>query len=509
MWRSIGLAVLFACLILLPNLGHRSLTDWDEGIYAEIAREMLAGHSWQAWLVPHWNGQLWFEKPPLQMWLTALSMRLFGLNAFAARLPSALAGVATVGLLHAFLLRRFGRPAAWAGAVVLLSAFGFQHVARAGETDALLSFFSLIAVMGLAEVQEARPRGWLLFWAGFGLAFMTKGAGSVTLPLTFLVMLVLDRPRTLRFAGSFWSGLLLFGVLVVPWHAVLFRRYGSAFLHEYLGFHVLHRATAAIEGHSTHPWFYLWVLLVSAPLFALLYPWACAKALAPQSKGDPPRGALRPFAIFALLTFCLFTAVRTRLPHYVAPVYPAFSALVGVFGAAWFRHREVARPGSRLRIAGAVVAAYAVCALATVHSRQSLHSPRLPDGRLTPDNRESAALLKRAVSSGRGSTAPGPLLVWRAEPAPITTDAFYGGRLVQPASPAATASPGETDRYSPAPASLEQVAQDGQLLLTQKALLPLLPPGLRFAPLAAGPTEIVGLLFRSRVASSTPRMTRH
>lgn len=152
-----ALAALLAAAVLLPLLGHRPLTDWDEGIYAEIAREMLATHTF---LIPHWNGHLWFEKPPLQMWLTAASLRLFGLNAFAARLPSALAGIATATVLHAWLQRRRNNLTAWLSTMLLLGAFGFQHVARVGETDTLLTLFSLIAVLGLAELLCRNPRGW-------------------------------------------------------------------------------------------------------------------------------------------------------------------------------------------------------------------------------------------------------------------------------------------------------------------------------------------------------------
>ena len=57
---STAIATLLACVVLLPLLGHKPLAEWDEGIYAEVSREMLGG----SWLAPHWNGQLWFEKPP-------------------------------------------------------------------------------------------------------------------------------------------------------------------------------------------------------------------------------------------------------------------------------------------------------------------------------------------------------------------------------------------------------------------------------------------------------------
>ena len=87
------LATLLACTVLLPLLGHKPLTNWDEGIYAEISREMLS----LGVIVPHWNYQPWFEKPPLMLWITALFFKLFGIHEFWARAGSALAGSTLAG----------------------------------------------------------------------------------------------------------------------------------------------------------------------------------------------------------------------------------------------------------------------------------------------------------------------------------------------------------------------------------------------------------------------------
>src|ERR1700744_1340202 len=84
------LATILACVVLLALLGHKPLTNWDEGIYAEISREMLS----LGVLVPHWNYQPWFEKPPLMFWITAAFFKIFGVSDFWARAGSAFSGVA-------------------------------------------------------------------------------------------------------------------------------------------------------------------------------------------------------------------------------------------------------------------------------------------------------------------------------------------------------------------------------------------------------------------------------
>src|SRR5947209_18884500 len=125
---STFLAVLLACVVLLPLLGYKPLTNWDEGIYAEVSREMLSLGP----LVPHWNYQPWFEKPPLMLWITAAFFKMFGVTEFWARAGSALSGVGTVALVHAWLARR-DILAAWLSSFILLSTFGFLHVCRVGE----------------------------------------------------------------------------------------------------------------------------------------------------------------------------------------------------------------------------------------------------------------------------------------------------------------------------------------------------------------------------------------
>ena len=65
---------------VLTALGGYGILDNNEGLYAEIPREMLASHDWRHWVIPHLNGLPYMEKPPLLYWLTALSFSLFGIT---------------------------------------------------------------------------------------------------------------------------------------------------------------------------------------------------------------------------------------------------------------------------------------------------------------------------------------------------------------------------------------------------------------------------------------------
>ncbi len=472
---SCVLAAALACIVLLPLLGHRSLAMWDEGIYAEIAREMLGRNP----LVPMWSYHPWFEKPPLLFWMTAALFRIFGVTEFWARAASAFSGVATVAILHRFMARRFGLLAAWSGSIILLSTFGYLHVCRAGEMDALLALGETIAVLGLVLVNEQRPIGWLIFWMGFAAAFMTKGAASIVLLLTLVGAARIERWRVQRFGSEFLAGFALFLLLVLPWHIAMWHRFGDAFTSQYFGLHVLARASSQIEGHHTRAWYYLIVLLVSAPPWILLY----APAVVAAFRNSELR-SLRILATFALIVLVFFTLVQTRLPHYIAPLYPALSAVTGVWLARWIQQAR-ARWQSAAWRSGLIVAAAlfsAMTIVVTARARRDLHSPRMSNGIVTPDPHEPAALLKLSFRSARPEQ--GTLLLLAQPPvAPITTALFYSQRAVEQVEASPTTPEPQRDEYTWNPSPLmNETASGPRLLLLEKSEMNQLPAALSFTP---------------------------
>jgi 4-amino-4-deoxy-L-arabinose transferase-like glycosyltransferase len=140
----LGLAAL-AAVLLFWRLGATTLEGWDEGIYAEVAREMVARGDW---LTPSWNFQPWFEKPPLLMWAVAAGYRLGGVSEFWSRAPSALAGIALVILTFATARRLSGPRAAILSALILLSSYLFLFLARHAMADVLVRGLRLLACPG-------------------------------------------------------------------------------------------------------------------------------------------------------------------------------------------------------------------------------------------------------------------------------------------------------------------------------------------------------------------------
>jgi 4-amino-4-deoxy-L-arabinose transferase-like glycosyltransferase len=484
---STSLAALLACIVLLPLLGHKPLTNWDEGIYAEISREMLSLGP----LVPHWNYQPWFEKPPLMLWITAAFFKIFGVTEFWARAGSALSGVCIVALLHVWLVRK-DILAAWLSTFILLATFGFLHVCRVGEMDVLLSLGCCIALCGLTAIQDSQPRGWYLFWLGLAIALMSKGAASIVLIIAALLFAAVECWNPTRLGRSFWLGLLLFLALVLPWHLYIFHRFGASFLTEYLGFHVLTRATHQIEEHNTHWWYYLWVLLISAAPFALLYPFAIADAF--------KRRELRAWAIFAVVVVAFFSVVQTRLPHYIAPAYPPLALLTSVFLADCLREFQRRRRQPLLSFwTTFTILATSLCiasAFLTSVPRRKLHEARVTTDVVYAE-KESIQLLRDVFS--RPQPVQGPLLVWwDGNARSIATSVFYARRPVQQIQlqPVSVGVP--TDKYLFQPQTLaDAVAPGPRIILLDKYLVQQIPSEFSYKQIISGRAMEVGVIARN------------
>src|SRR4051812_28794260 len=85
--------ILLGALLFIPFLGHVHLFDWDEINFAECAREMIVSKDYlraQIDFMPFW------EKPPFFIWMQVISMKIFGVGAYAARFPNAFIGVITL-----------------------------------------------------------------------------------------------------------------------------------------------------------------------------------------------------------------------------------------------------------------------------------------------------------------------------------------------------------------------------------------------------------------------------
>src|SRR5579863_6335097 len=141
--------VIIGGLLFIPLLGHVHLFDWDEINFAESAREMLLTHNYK---IVQINFQPFFEKPPLFIWLQALSMHYFGVNEFAARLPNAICGIATMLAVFNVGKRVFNSQFGVLWALLFASSILPQVYFKSGIIDPIFNLFIFLSIYFLYNV---------------------------------------------------------------------------------------------------------------------------------------------------------------------------------------------------------------------------------------------------------------------------------------------------------------------------------------------------------------------
>ena len=319
------LVALVAALFFIPGLGAVHLFDWDEINFAEIAREMLATGKW---LQPQIGYEPFHEKPPLFIWMQALSMSVFGVNEFAARLPNAIAGIITLVALY-----RIGRR--WQGGTFgLLWALAYvgsvlPHLYfRSGIIDPWFNLFIFLGFLAFIRMGDSpaagttsageKNRAALFAGLWIGLAVLTKGPVGILLPgLAAAVYWAVNR---FRLYVSIPRVLLMFAVLLaVPglWFGIDAWRNGPEFITAFFWRQVA-MLTTEDAGHGGFFGYHFVVLLIGC------FP-ASVFALQEMVKRTPLEAAGRDRRKWMLILFwvvlILFSVVKTKIVHYSSLCY--------------------------------------------------------------------------------------------------------------------------------------------------------------------------------------------
>jgi 4-amino-4-deoxy-L-arabinose transferase-like glycosyltransferase len=311
-------------------LGARTLVPTDEGRYAEMAREMVATGDW---ITTRLNGIKYFEKPPLQIWATAIAFKLFGLGEWQARLWTGLCGLFGIALVAEAGRRLWGGAVGFTAAVVLASSFFWIGLGHVNTLDMGLSAMMTLALASLliAQRDEAAPRerrNWMLAcWAGMALAVLSKGLIGIVLPGAVLVLYtVIARDWAIWRRLHLVPGLILFFAIVTPWFVLVDRRNPEFawffFVHEHF-----QRFTSKVHGRF-QPWHYFIPILVVGIL-----PWLSVLA---QSLWQARREAGARFqpkillSVWSIFLFVFFSISDSKLPSYILPVFPSLALLIAL-----------------------------------------------------------------------------------------------------------------------------------------------------------------------------------
>lgn len=319
-YLSLAVVLYFCCYF---GLGAYGLLNNNEGLYAELGREVLRSHSF---IIPTLDYVPYIEKPPLLYWLLAASYWLFGVSTTSARLvPATAAMLLCLGIVH------FGRCinrtlTGIVAACVLASSLGFALLARTVMFDMLLTLFIAFSLLYFYRWFESyRSRELRLSYLFLGLAIMTKGLVALVLvPLTAIFFLLWTDRTRLRSLFDRW-GIATLLLVTAPWHVAAALSDPTFAWYYFINEHVLRfLGLRKPDDFRTGPLYYYVPLVMAGSL-----PWTAWLGLAfRRRERRPPLEKL--LLVWFVVFFVFFSLSRAKATYYLVTALPAaalFAAL--------------------------------------------------------------------------------------------------------------------------------------------------------------------------------------
>ena len=309
------------------GLGGYAVLDNNEGLYAEISREMLHSGDWTQWIIPHLNGLSYMEKPPLLYWLTAFSFAVFGEAEWVVRLVPALACLACVGWILWFSKKMNRESGGRFAAIVFVSGLGVTAMARTLMFDMLLTCFLTGAVMHAYLYLNSRKQA-LLYrtMALLALALLAKGFVSLILFTAIVGAYTLVSATSVsdffeRIGVWFnWRGIAVFVAISAPWHIAAMLTEPIFAWFYFINEHIL-RFLGKREPHDYYAgawWYYLPRALI------FLFPWSLLLPATLFARANKLKdGSLHLFLLMSWLMPLLFFSVSSaKANYYLVAIMP-------------------------------------------------------------------------------------------------------------------------------------------------------------------------------------------
>jgi len=189
---------------LFLNLGATQIKLWDEATYANNSLDMLYEDADLFVIKTEGKIDLYNTKPPLVIWLQAISMKIFGMNEFAIRFPSALFGLFTVLIVFLFCLRNFDSAfIGFLASMILVTSQGFvaNHVTRTGDLDSVLVFFLTLGILTFIDLIVSKPENpkshFIILAVSLILGFLSKGIAGFLLILPMILIVIFNKDHSL------------------------------------------------------------------------------------------------------------------------------------------------------------------------------------------------------------------------------------------------------------------------------------------------------------------------
>lgn len=324
---SLSLIVLSA-VFFIPFLGGVHLFDWDEINFAEIAREMITTGEYMR---PKINYSLFWEKPPLFIWMQVLSMKIFGINEFAARFPNAVAGILTIFTIYNIGKTLKGERFGWIWALAYMgSVLPFLYF-KSGIIDPWFNFFIFLGIYHFIRYYWAKALNkespplkhpyWTLIAGGvfIGLGMLTKGPVALLLSgMTIGIYFLLKRLKFHVRIFDIVVYVLTAIAVIFLWLGIETINHGPWFITEFLVYQWRLFSTPD-AGHAGFPGYHFVVLLIGvfpASIFAVR-----SFFKMPEESSLATKNFTYWMKILFWVVLILFTIVKSKIVHYSSLCY--------------------------------------------------------------------------------------------------------------------------------------------------------------------------------------------
>ncbi len=325
-----ALIVTIAAILFIPLIGKVHLFDWDEINFAESAREMIITGDY---LNVRINFEPFWEKPPLFIWLQVVSMKIFGINEFAARFPNAICGIITLLVLYHLGRRLYDNKFAllwtltYAGSILPFFYF------KSGIIDPWFNLFTFLGVVYWVFAIDTQFNGkkylYCFFSALFlGLAMLTKGPVSILIFGILVMGLILLNGFRI---GLNWKQITLFVLSLILiggfWFILQILTGNYDVIRDFIVYQI-HLFKTKDAGHGGFPFYHFIVLLLG------VFPASVFAIQGHKYTGGRDLRKTLHTSMIALLwvVLLLFSIVKTKIIHYSSLTYFPLTYLAAFAG---------------------------------------------------------------------------------------------------------------------------------------------------------------------------------
>lgn len=325
-------------LLFFHNMWAYDLMDVDETRYIDMARHMIKSHDY---LTLYMNGNYFFEKPPLFFWIENIGFLLFGkVSSGLARLPIAIEALLACCAVYYACQKAVSKKFGLVAAIIAGSCLEFLILSKVAILDMLLtSCITISTFAGLTTFfvsKENKKYFWWIFYIFSALGVMAKGIPAFIVPFGTMFFAGLYTKKLKEYFRPIYMlpGILVFLLIVIPWHYVMLAKYKHLFFDEYIILHHVKRFLGSAVLDKNRPFYYYFAVVIWG-----FFPWIFSfiPALVNKIKGfkftpyesltqDQQFVALN--AIGLVFTFLFFTSSSSKLVTYILPVYPFMAVLL-------------------------------------------------------------------------------------------------------------------------------------------------------------------------------------